>query len=68
MNAKSKAMPELRGSIKQFDELAHVDDERCLKSQAMQLGIDKTKVVIEILNGDKEVGPIEIMINRKCCR
>lgn len=62
MNAQSKAMAELRGSIKQFDELAHVDDERRLKLQIMQLGIDKTKVEIEKLTGDNDGGPIEIMI------
>lgn len=47
MNAQSKAMSELRGLIKQFDEMAHIDDERRLKLEGMQLGIDKTKAEIE---------------------
>ena len=53
MNAQSKAMSELRGLIKQFDEMAHIDDERRLKLEGMQLGIDKTKAEIErIKDGD----------------
>lgn len=65
MNAQSKAMGELRGLIKQFDEMAHIDDERRLKLQMMQGSIDKTKAEIEKLNGNNDEGPIEIMISRK---
>lgn len=65
MNAQSKAMGELRGLIKQFDEMAHIDDERRLKLQVMQGSIDKTKAEIEKLNGNNDEGPIEIMISRK---
>lgn len=56
LNAQSRAMSELRSLIKQFNELAHEDDERRLKLEQMQLGIDKTKAEIDKLkgNGDTE--------------
>jgi uncharacterized protein YjcR len=47
LNAQSRAMSELRGLIKQFNELAYDDDERRLKLQQMQLTIDKTKAELE---------------------
>lgn len=53
MNAQSKAIAELRGSIKQFLELADSADERRLKLEQMQLSIDKTKAEIDNLQGDK---------------
>lgn len=53
MNAQSKAIAELRGSIKQFLELADSADERRLKLEQMQLSIDKTKAEIDKLQGDK---------------
>ncbi|PUB12609.1 uncharacterized protein YjcR [Paenisporosarcina sp. OV554] len=65
LNAQSKAIGELRSSIKQFNEMAHDDDERLLKIEQMRLGIDKTKAEIEKLNGNNDEGPIEIMISRK---
>jgi len=53
MNAQSRAMSELRSSIKQFEEMAHADDERRLKLEQMQLSVDKTKLEINKLqNGD----------------
>lgn len=52
MNAQSKAMSELRGLIKQFDEMAHIDDERRLKLQSMQVGIDKAKAEIGRIEGE----------------
>jgi uncharacterized protein YjcR len=52
LNAQSRAMSELRSLIKQFNELAHEDDERRLKLEKMQLGIDKTKAEIEKLKGN----------------
>ncbi|MDP4163086.1 MAG: phage terminase small subunit [Bacillota bacterium] len=51
LNAQSRAMSELRSLIKQFNELANEDDERRLKLEQMQLGIDKTKAEIDKLNG-----------------
>lgn len=36
-------MGELRGLIKQFDQLAHEADERRLKLEQMRLNIEKTK-------------------------
>ncbi|MGY3717054.1 phage terminase small subunit [Sutcliffiella cohnii] len=47
LNAQSRAMSELRSLIKQFDEMAHMDDERRLKLEGMKLGIEKTKVEID---------------------
>jgi uncharacterized protein YjcR len=64
LNAQSRAMSELRNLIKQFDDMAHIDDERRLKLQQMRLGIEKTKAEVEkISSGDD--GPIEIVIKRK---
>lgn len=54
MNAQSKAMSELRSLIKQFDESAYIDDERRLKLEAMQVGLDKTKLEIEKLNSQDD--------------
>ncbi|MGM0903074.1 MAG: phage terminase small subunit [Bacillota bacterium] len=49
LNAQSRAMGELRSLIKQFDDMAHVDDERKLKLEGMRLGIEKTKAEIDRL-------------------
>lgn len=65
LNAQSRAMGELRSLIKQFDELAHANDERRLKLEQMQLNVDKTKLEIENISDDKEDKPIEIFIKRK---
>lgn len=68
LTAQSRAMSELRGLIKQFNELTYEDDERKLKLQQMQLGIDKTKSEIKKLEKDLDSNndqPIEIMIKRK---
>ncbi|WP_339176245.1 phage terminase small subunit [Bacillus sp. PS93] len=43
LNAQSRAMGELRSLIKQFDQLAHEQDERRLKLEQMRLNIEKTK-------------------------
>ncbi|WP_059043967.1 phage terminase small subunit [Paenibacillus rubinfantis] len=47
LTAQTRAMAELRSSIKQFIELANEDDERRLKLEQMQLNIEKTKVEVE---------------------
>lgn len=65
MNAQSRAMSEFRSLIKQFNEMAHEDDERRLKLEQMQLNIDKTKVEVEKISTNKGDGPIEILIKRK---
>ncbi|MFC5587567.1 phage terminase small subunit [Sporosarcina soli] len=52
LNAQSRAMSELRSLIKQFNDLAYEDDERRLKLEAMQVGIDKTKAELKDLQGD----------------
>lgn len=54
LNAQSRAMSELRSLIKQFDEMAHIDDERRLKLEGMRLNIEKTKSEISNINKDKE--------------
>ncbi|MGG1199672.1 phage terminase small subunit [Bacillus inaquosorum] len=51
LNAQSRAMGELRGLIKQFDQLAHEEDERRLKLEQMRLNIEKAK---KDINGDNE--------------
>jgi uncharacterized protein YjcR len=48
LNAQSRAMSELRSLIKQFNELAHEDDERRLKLKQMQNAIEKTKAETEL--------------------
>lgn len=53
LNAQSRAMSELRSLIKQFDEMAHIDDERRLKLEGMRLNIEKTKAEITSLDKDK---------------
>lgn len=65
LNAQSRAMSELRSLIKQFEDLAHLEDERRLKLEYMRLNIEKTKVEVEKLSTDSEDKPIEIMIKRK---
>jgi uncharacterized protein YjcR len=54
LNAQSRAMSELRSLIKQFDEIAHVEDERRLKLEQMTVSIDKTKAEITRLEGDQD--------------
>jgi uncharacterized protein YjcR len=65
MNAQSRAMSELRSLIKHFDEIAHIDDERRLKLQQMNLNIEKTKAEVEKINNPDSDQPIEITIKRK---
>lgn len=54
LNAQSRAMSELRSLIKQFNDLAHEEDERRLKLEQMQLNINKTKAEVEKLKGNDE--------------
>lgn len=56
LNAQSRAMSELRSLIKQFDEIAHVEDERRLKLEQMTVGIKKTKAEVESLSKDTGSG------------
>jgi uncharacterized protein YjcR len=64
LNAQSRAMSELRNLIKQFDEMAHVDDERRLKLQQMKLSIEKTKAEVEKISTGSDDKPVEIVIKR----
>lgn len=65
LNAQSRAIGELRGLIKQFNELANSDDERKLKLEQMQLNIEKTKAETKKLTEIQNDEPIEIIIKRK---
>lgn len=56
LNAQSRAIGELRTSIKQFITLADEEDERRLKLVQMQLAADKTKAEIERLQKMNETG------------
>lgn len=57
LNAQSRAMGELRSLIKQFDDMAHIHDERRLKLELMRANIEKTKAEIkqEGVDGSKVV-------------
>jgi len=65
LNAQSRAMSELRSLIKQFNELAHEDDERRLKLEQMRLSIEKTKAEVDKISAGSDDKPIEILIKRK---
>ncbi|MGG1017409.1 phage terminase small subunit [Bacillus subtilis] len=65
LNAQSRAMGELRSLIKQFDQLAHEQDERRLKLEQMRLNIDKTKAEVERLTNKDEDSSFEIIIKDK---
>lgn len=65
IRAQTRAMAEYRNLVKQYIELTDEFDERRLKLEGMQLGIDKTKAEIDKLNDNDDEGPIEIMISRK---
>lgn len=65
MNAQSRAISTLQSLIKQFDEMAHLDDERRLKLEQMQLNIDKTKAEVDKISTGSDDKPIEILIKRK---
>ncbi|MBR0592396.1 phage terminase small subunit [Bacillus pumilus] len=65
LNAQSRAMAELRSLIKQFEGLAHEEDERRLKLKQMRLNIDRTKAEVERLTDNKENPTFEIIIKDK---
>ncbi|MFA1820567.1 phage terminase small subunit [Virgibacillus oceani] len=62
LNAQSRAISELRTSIKQFLEMAHDDDERRLKLELMQANIDKSKAEAEKLSKEQGEDIEEIVI------
>ncbi|GAB3801589.1 phage terminase small subunit [Virgibacillus kimchii] len=62
LNAQSRAISELRSSIKQFLEMAHDDDERRMKLELMQSNIDKTKAEAEKLSREQGEDIEEIVI------
>ncbi|WP_421927427.1 phage terminase small subunit [Lysinibacillus capsici] len=67
LTAQSRAIGELRSSIRQFVEMADQDDERRLKLEQMQLSIDKTKAEISKLknpDSNKQESEIAKMLRR----
>ncbi|WP_342441760.1 phage terminase small subunit [Lysinibacillus sp. FSL K6-0075] len=56
LTAQSRAIGELRSSIRQFVEMADADDERRLKLEQMQLNIDKTKAEVKQLTANDVEG------------
>ncbi|MBT2680038.1 hypothetical protein J7E38_13570 [Bacillus sp. ISL-35] len=68
LNAQSRAMGELRSLIRQFDEMAHAEDERRLKLEQLQLNVAKTKAEIENMSDDGEDDVVNIVITRKEAR
>ena len=65
LTAQSRAIGELRSSIRQFVEMADADDERRLKLKQMQLNIDKTKAEVKQLNNEGESSSKTIIVNDK---
>ncbi|MEH7651183.1 phage terminase small subunit [Bacillus safensis] len=65
LNAQSRAMSELRSTIKQFEGLAHETDERRLKLEQMRLNIDKTKAEMERFANNEDDSSFEIIIKDK---
>ncbi|WP_199425770.1 phage terminase small subunit [Thermaerobacillus caldiproteolyticus] len=63
LNAQSRAMSELRSLIKQFEEMASMDDERRLKLEQMRLAIEKTKVEIKELTQENEPSNRVVIVN-----
>ncbi|MCX4077961.1 hypothetical protein JDW21_22080 [Bacillus subtilis] len=64
LNAQSRAMGELRGLIKQFDQLAHEADERRLKLEQMRLNIEKAKKDIDGENGNSQENEVAAMLRK----
>ncbi|MED5589623.1 phage terminase small subunit [Bacillus subtilis] len=64
LNAQSRAMGELRGLIKQFDQLAHEADERRLKLEQMRLNIEKAKKDIDGDNGNTQENEVAAMLRK----
>ncbi|MCR1994465.1 phage terminase small subunit [Bacillus subtilis] len=64
LNAQSRAMGELRGLIKQFDQLAHEADERRLKLEQMRLNIEKSKKDIDGDNGNSQENEVAAMLRK----
>lgn len=54
LTAQSRAIGELRSSIRQFVEMADEADERRLKLEKMQLDIDRAKIAVRKENGEDE--------------
>ncbi|MGG4039908.1 phage terminase small subunit [Heyndrickxia ginsengihumi] len=63
LNAQSRAISELRSLIKQFNELAHDEDERRLKLEQMKLNIDKTKAEIKEISNETDSNDHTIIVN-----
>ncbi|MED0870178.1 phage terminase small subunit [Bacillus spizizenii] len=64
LNAQSRAMGELRSLIKQFDQLAHEQDERRLKLEQMRLNIEKAKKDIDGDSGNSQENEVAAMLRK----
>ena len=49
LNSQSRAMAELRTMLKQFNDMAHEDDDRLMEAQRMQAVIEKTKKETQLI-------------------
>lgn len=62
LNAQSRAIAELRASIKQFLDLAHDEDERRLKLELMQANITKAKAEADRITKENTDDDLEEII------
>lgn len=63
LNAQSRAMSTLMSLIKQFEAMAHEDDERRLKLEQMRLGIEKTKADLKTISSQSNNDTLKIEID-----
>ncbi|TDQ35269.1 phage terminase small subunit [Aureibacillus halotolerans] len=63
LTAQSRAMGEFRSLVRQFDEMAHADDERRLRLEQMSLNVEKTKAEVDKANNNND-DSINIVISR----
>lgn len=59
----TRAMGTLGNLIKQFNNIAHEEDERRLQLEQMQLNVDKTRAEVDKITNN-ETGPIEIRVTQ----
>ena len=64
LNAQSKAMSELRASIKQFLEISDENDERRLKLDSMRVDLDRKREEVKQLKG-VDSGTTTVIVNNE---